>query len=349
MQDTPAEPRADLAQARPLPPPPSASPAARRQSGRFALLDISRGLAVAAMVVYHFTWDLGHFGLTTIQASVDPGWRLFAKLIAGSFLFLVGIGLVLAHGERIRWAAFWRRFGILALAAGAITFATWYAMPESFIFFGILHCIAVASLIGLAFLRLPVVAILACAVAALALPQFEAAKSAFFDHPAWLWLGLNPVLPLTNDYEPLLPWLGPVLLGIATARLLRGTPAEARLATAAPRGRAARGLAFVGRHSLVVYLLHQSILFGGLALLMSALGPQPIAAPPAATGFELSCRRTCTQGGTGAEFCEATCGCVADQLEGTSMLSAPEGTPLSDADRTRLDQAVKACIPSQQP
>lgn len=334
-----------------LPPPPAGLPApeAPGRSRRIVPLDMARGVAVLAMVIYHFTWDLGHFGLTSIQASVDPGWRIFAKIIAGSFLFLVGVGLVLAHGDGIRWGAFWRRFGILVLAAGAITFATWYATPESFIFFGILHCIAVASLIGLAFLRLPAAISAAAGVLAIALPQIDGVKTAFFDHSAWLWLGLNPVLPLTNDYEPLLPWLGPLLLGIATARLLRGSSAEARLAAIRPGDRASRGLAVVGRHSLAVYLVHQPVLYGGLALLASLLGPQRIEPPPALSGFEISCRRSCVQNGTAAEFCEVTCGCVADQLEGTAMLHAPEGTPLSSEDRTKLDAAVKACIPAQQP
>lgn len=334
-----------------LPPLPSAptGPVPGAGARRIVLLDLARGLAVVAMVVYHFTWDLGHFGFTTIQAAIDPGWRLFAKLIAGSFLALVGIGLVLAHGDGIRWGAFGRRLGILIAAAAAITFATWYATPESFIFFGILHCIAASSLIGLAALRLPAVVSAVLGLAAIALPQIEGLKSAFFDHPGWLWLGLNPVLPLTNDYEPLLPWLGPVLLGIASARLVRGTALDTRLAALAPADPVSRGLAFVGRHSLAFYLLHQPILFGGMALLASVLGPQPVGPAPAAGGFELSCRRTCVQAGTAAEFCEATCGCVADQLEGTAMVRAPEGTPLSAEDRTRLDAAVKACLPQQKP
>ena len=61
------------------------------------------------MAVYHFSWDLGHFGFHDMDVAGDLGWRIFARLIAGTFLFLVGASLVLAHGEGVRWRAFWRR------------------------------------------------------------------------------------------------------------------------------------------------------------------------------------------------------------------------------------------------
>jgi uncharacterized membrane protein len=317
-------------------------------SPRIPLLDAARGVALVAMAVYHFTWDLGHFGFTTIEAGVDPGWRLFAKLIAGSFLFLVGIGLVLAHGAGIRWPAFWRRFGILVLAAGGITLATWYAMPEAFIYFGILHCIALSSLLALPFLRAPLALVLGAAALAFVLPALG--PFATFSHPAWLWLGLSPAVPMTNDYEPILPWLGCVLLGVAAARLVFASGWAARLAGVTPRDPVSRGLALAGRHSLLVYLVHQPLLFGAVALAAAVFGsPAPVGPRGAGGGFEMSCVRTCVAQGSGAAFCEATCGCVADRLAGAPLVTAPEGKQLSDVDRLQLDAAVKACLPAKEP
>src|SRR5690606_12168313 len=84
--------------------------------------------------------------------------------ILSSFLLLVGAGLVLAHGEAIRWAAFWRRFGVLVASALAVTLGTWWMFPDYFVYFGILHAIAAFSLLALAFLRLPTAALLAAAL-----------------------------------------------------------------------------------------------------------------------------------------------------------------------------------------
>jgi uncharacterized membrane protein len=314
---------------------------------RIPLLDVARGVALVAMAVYHFTWDLGHFGFTTVEAGVDPGWRLFAKLIAGSFLFLVGVGLVLAHADGIRWPAFWRRFGILALAAGGITLATWYAMPDAFIYFGILHCIALSSLLALPFLRAPVVIVLAAAVLAFALPALGPFQ--LFAHPAWLWLGLSPAVPMTNDYEPILPWIGAVLLGVAAARLAIASGWAARLTEVKARDPVSRGLAFAGRHSLIVYLVHQPVLFGAVALAAAVFGSPAPVGPRTGGGFEMSCVRTCVAQGSDAAFCEATCGCVTERLAGAPMVTAPEGKPLSDVDRLQLDAAVKACLPAKAP
>ncbi|MFO1151597.1 MAG: heparan-alpha-glucosaminide N-acetyltransferase [Alsobacter sp.] len=333
-----------------LPPPPllGRRPPAGWDLPRIPLLDVARGVALVAMAIYHFTWDLGFFRFTTIQAGVDPGWRLFAKLIAGSFLVLVGVGLVLAHGQGVRWPAFWRRFAILVLAAGGITLATWYAMPEAFIYFGILHCIALSSLLALPFLRAPLGLVVAAAALAFALPALG--PFPVFAHPAWLWLGLSPTVPTTNDYEPILPWIGAVLLGVAAARTAVGLGWAARLAKVRADDPVSRGLALAGRHSLLVYLAHQPVLFGAVALAAAVFGsPAPVGPRGAAGGFETSCVRTCVDQGSGAAFCEATCGCVASRLAGTPLVTAPADRPLSEVDRLQLDVAVKACLPAKEP
>ena len=106
------------------------------------------------MASYHFTWDLEFFGYTDPGLTAFGWWRLYARCIASTFLFLVGVSLFLAHGRQIRWPGFWKRFAMIAVAALAISLITRIATPDGFIFFGILHEIALASLLGLAFLRM---------------------------------------------------------------------------------------------------------------------------------------------------------------------------------------------------
>lgn len=215
------------------------------------------------MAIYHFTVDLEMFGVVAPGTTVSGLWFWFARLVAGSFLFLSGVSLCIAHGAGIRWPAFLRRLAVIAAAAGAITLATMLAMPDAYVFFGILHSIALCSVIGLAFLRAPLPLTLLAAGFALAAPHYL--RAAAFDAPYLAWLGLSTSVPRSIDFEPIFPWLGPFLLGIAAAR--RATSAEfiARLAGPAAQGWL-RALAWPGRHSLAIYLIHQPILFGSIWL-----------------------------------------------------------------------------------
>lgn len=225
--------------------------------GRIVALDLARALALVAMAVFHFTFDLELFGFVAQGTTMLPGWRWLAYLTAGSFLFLVGVSLWLAHGQAIRWRGYWRRLGMIAAAAAAITAATYVAMPDAFIFFGILHCIAVASLLGLAFLRLPPLLLIGVGAVVIWLPQ--AARFEALNPPWWWWSGLQATGARSVDYLPLFPWFGPVLLGIATAQVMARAGLWARLGgwQAPPF---ARALAWPGRHSLAVYLAHQPVL-----------------------------------------------------------------------------------------
>src|SRR5688572_4521332 len=192
------------------------APAAARPA-RLPWIDAARGVAIVAMAIYHFSWDLRFFGFIATEVTEELGWKIFARLIAGTFLFLVGVSLVLSTRHGFNRARFLRRLGLIVAAALAITAVTFVMTPEAFIFFGILHCIAVSSVLGLAFVRAPVALVIAAAVLAFVLPHFLAAPA--FDHPALLWLGFYTTPPVTNDYVPLFPWFGVVLAGIAAARL----------------------------------------------------------------------------------------------------------------------------------
>jgi hypothetical protein len=93
--------------------------------------------------------------LVETDVVASPGWSLFARAIAASFLTLAGVGLALAHGDGVRWRAFLRPLGIVAGAALGVTLATWVVFPDTFVFFGILHCIAASSLLALLFSARP--------------------------------------------------------------------------------------------------------------------------------------------------------------------------------------------------
>ncbi len=245
---------------------PRGRPAGAARSGaapRIAEIDAARTLALAGMVVFHFARDLEIFGHLPPGTTLNGGWPLFARLVAGSFLLLAGVSLVLGHADGIRWRPFLRRLAAVGGAALAITAATYAAMPDAFIFYGILHSIAVASVAGLLFLRLPVPILVATAAVVALLPGFY--RSAVFDAPWLVWTGLAERVPRSLDFEPFFPWFAPFLAGMALARLAATAGLWDRL-RARPRIAPGHWIAWPGRHSLILYLLHQPILLGVLWL-----------------------------------------------------------------------------------
>lgn len=222
--------------------------------GRIAALDAARTLALVGMVIYHFNYDRELFGWSDPGTMFTMFWYWFARIVAGSFLVLAGISLWLAHGRGIRWSAFWRRFLRVAGAAALVTVATYVVFPDRYVFWGILHAIAAYSLIGLAFLRLPWLVILAAASVIAGVSYVGQAE--VFNAPWTLWLGLATEGVLTVDYVPLFPWLAPFLCGIAFAK-------SGAINVFAPLGPLPRWMVWPGQHSLAIYLIHQPVMIAG--------------------------------------------------------------------------------------
>ncbi len=228
---------------------------------RLVGLDLVRTAALVSMVAYHFTYDLDLFGLIPRYTSVTGFFWWHARATAGSFIFLAGLSLWLAHGGGIRWPAFWRRLARIAAAAALVTVATRIAMPQMTIFYGILHSIAVSSLVALAVLRLPALVTLALAAAAFALPLVLQAEA----FNGWMiWTGLGTAKPITADFLPFFPWIAPMLAGVAAGRLMTRFGLWSWLA--APATPLTRALAWPGKHTLAIYLIHQPLLIGAFNL-----------------------------------------------------------------------------------
>lgn len=298
---------------------------------RLPAVDVARGAAVLAMILYHFCWDINDLQIVSLSLLTHPGWLLARTLILSGFLVLVGVGLVLAQKRESKapwWGGrpFGQRLGRLVLAAAAVSAASFVLYPHSPIIFGVLHHIAVASLLGRLWLRGPSLwhhplLLVGLALVALALPHLV--QGGIFDHPALLILGLASYEPVANDFVPLFPWLGVVLCGMAAAHVLPFVlihHSAAETTCGPPRGAFSRLLAWGGRHSLAIYLLHQPLLFGALTALVLAtgIGVSPLAprGPLAATQqnrdlFIQSCRQECVRNGGDVDRCTTTCTCLA--------------------------------------
>jgi uncharacterized membrane protein len=230
-------------------------------------LDTLRAVAIVWMAVFHFCFDLAYFRITRQNFYTDPFWTVQRTCIVSLFLFCAGMGQAVAHEQRLPWRRFWRRWAQVAGCALLVSIGSWLMFKDRFIWFGVLHAIAV----------MVIAARLTAAwgpwlwlAGALTIALDRLVHHPFFDTRATGWIGLMTHKPATEDYVPLLPWMGVVWWGVAAGQwVLR----ERRHWMAGPVPPALRPMAVLGRWSLTFYMLHQPVLVG-LVWLAVALHPR---------------------------------------------------------------------------
>lgn len=225
---------------------------ANARTGRIVGLDALRGIAIVAMIAYHFCFDLRWFGVARFDLEHDVAWIAARSAILGTFLLVAGASLALAARRDDFARGFARHVAIISAAALLVSVASYAAFPATFIWFGVLHAIAVSLLLAFPLARRPRIAAALGAVVVLA---GVALSHPAFDTRALGWLGFMTHKPATEDYVPLAPWSGLLLIGIAFGAALAQAPEPL-----APLARGPRVLPWLGRHSLLVYLVHQPIL-----------------------------------------------------------------------------------------
>jgi uncharacterized membrane protein len=225
---------------------------------RFDRLDALRGLAIVWMAVFHFSFDLNHYGLLSPRQNflADPFWTVQRTGILSLFLFCAGLGQAVALNAGQDGPRFWKRWAQVAGCALLVSIGSAFMFPKTWIGFGVLHGIAVMLIVcrlvaplgpwlwPLGFL-------------ALLLPWWLRAD--VFNGPLLSWTGLVTQKPVTEDWVPVLPWLGVMLWGLAAGQWLLQ---RRRGFIAGPLPAGLRPLAALGRWSLSFYMLHQPVLIG---------------------------------------------------------------------------------------
>jgi uncharacterized membrane protein len=250
---------------------PSLAPAARTPKERLWEIDALRGIAIVAMVYYHFVWDLNYFGLIQQTLVVGP-WQWFARSIATTFIFVMGISLTLSYtyeqkraGHNRLFAKYlWRGAKIFGLGL-IVTIATYFFIGRGFVIFGILHLLGASIVLAYPFLKVNRwVSLVAGIMVIFAGIYVDGLRS---DSPWFIWLGIKQYGIYMVDYYPILPWYGLSLIGIFAGYTLypggRRTFSMPDWSDTSP----VRALTFLGRHSLLIYIVHQPILIGFLMLL----------------------------------------------------------------------------------
>jgi uncharacterized membrane protein len=244
------------------------SPSYMDSALRFREIDFTRGVAILMMIVFHTVFDLNFFMIAPVNVSTGF-WRWFAISTASLFLLVAGVSLVVSHARsagRLSGFALTKKFlyrgaGIFALGL-LVTLATWLFLHEGFIMFGILHLIGVSVMLSPLFFRFGkynVLFGLLCIAGGFFIGTIQG--------PVWLLpLGIVPASFASVDYTPLIPWFGAVLVGMGMGEFLYSGGVRRFTAPHLP-DRIAAPVAFLGQHSLVIYLVHQPVII----LLLAAM------------------------------------------------------------------------------
>ena len=241
----------------------------QQQSLRYRLLDELRGLNLISMMLYHGMWDVVFlFGITQKWYIGRPGF-LWQQSICWVFILLSGFCLPLGHHP-------FRRGAVVFGAGALVTAVTLLFLPEDVVWFGVLTLLGSSMLLTAALDPLlrrvpPAVGVAVSALlfwgtyptmngfwnlpgGRLALPQ-----ALYASYPT-AYLGFMPKSFFSTDYFPLLPWLFLFWAGYFLHHLVgRGRLAPLRRSVCPPLG-------WMGRHSLVLYLLHQPVILGVLTV-----------------------------------------------------------------------------------
>jgi len=233
--------------------------------GRFWEIDFIRGIAIVLVIFFHILIDLNFFNIYKIN--VFSGILLpIAYAVAITFLLLVGLSSTLSF-SRIKKSLTKKDAQVRILLRGLkifgigllITITTWLYLGEGFIIFGALHCIGISIVFSIPFLSFRVQNLILGSVFIILGLFLKTLTVDFY----WLvWLGFKPTAFYTVDYYPLLPWFGVVLIGIFIGNTLYPNLKRKYQLKDHSKFIPIRFICFLGRHSLIIYLVHQPIIVG---------------------------------------------------------------------------------------
>lgn len=224
---------------------------------RNVTVDLMRTCAIFLMVVFHFIFDLKHVGVVEVNIPNGNYWMQFRWVILTLFFLCVGISLRLSFEKHKLSEGVLIGFCKTSIAACIVTLVSILAIPENWIFFGVLHFIAMSYIFAMPLIRYPRTCLI-LGVSLLIIGSLQLLPSRW---PFYLfWDGLPKY---TNDYVRLIPWFGMVLVGVnlGTNKFITHDFAKSKTPI-----KLVSGVSLISKNSLIIYLVHQPILLGILFL-----------------------------------------------------------------------------------
>lgn len=232
---------------------------------RFWEIDSLRGIAILVMIIFHVLYDLNHLDLYKINLYSYPLFLFFLPF-AVIFLLLVGVSLSLSYSRATKKLTTkqltikYLKRGLMIFSLGLlITVATRIYLTNGFVIFGVLHCIGLSIILAYPFIKFRYQNLIIGTIfiiIGIILQNYR------FDFYWLIWLGFRPSIFYTVDYFPLLPWFGVVLIGIFIGNTLYPKYKRRFNIKDLSESLIIRFLCFLGRNSLIIYLLHQPIILG---------------------------------------------------------------------------------------
>ncbi|QQR54561.1 DUF1624 domain-containing protein [Candidatus Peregrinibacteria bacterium] len=222
----------------------------------FRGIDALRGTAVLGMIIFHFFFILDFLDVLN-QQMYGGGWLILARFVQFAFLGLVGVSLALSKKDSNE--QFFRGIKILGLGL-LVTLTTYIFIPGHFVLFGILHLIGTCIIVLTPLRKHPYIA-LAFGICIIVLSKYITTLRIDFE-PFYI-LGLQtPVTVSAIDYFPIFPWIGVVLLGVFVGCFLKNKMPGQPTAMS----KYFKPLLFLGRRSLLIYMIHVPLIIAILIL-----------------------------------------------------------------------------------
>ncbi len=245
-----------------------------QKTARLWEVDFLRGIAIVAMVIYHTFFVMNYYRvfMTNLHTTF---WWCFPRMIANTFIFLVGVSLTLSYSRdiltRTHKTGLYKKYmkrGAMIFACGLlITCATFIVIRENYVKFGILHLIGVSIILAYPFVRFKYINLL---IAALIIPLGMYFKTIIIKSPLLLWIGIMPYNFSTVDFFPIFPWSAAVFIGLFVGNILYNDCKRNFKFFNLPKNFLSKAMCYLGKKSLVIYIVHQPIIVG-IALIVGKL------------------------------------------------------------------------------
>jgi len=240
---------------------------------RLAIIDAYRGFALVNMIAYHGFYDWVNFLSMPLTWFSTKGVYIWQQFIVFSFVLISGMVFNYAQHPR-------KRGIILCFWGGALTFCTYFFVPQELIVFGVLSFLGSAMLITSLLSKTKHAATTSffCIIGFLFTEGWQQgywgvyginfAPLAFstLDNIGFFILGIPGTSNYSADYVPIFPWIFVFWLGFFGGQMVSSHREICAKAVNTARKDVwwYKNLAFLGRHSLIIYLLHQPILYFSL-------------------------------------------------------------------------------------
>ena len=225
---------------------------------RFWEIDFLRGIAIIMMIIFHFLWDLNY--LYKVDILLSKGfWKVFQITTASIFLFLVGVSLTISNIKKNASYIKYLKRGLKIFLFGLIiTIITKFIFPNSFVIFGILHLIGVSIIISCIFRKFKYLNLI---FGIIFIIVGNILKNYTINSNWLLFLGLHSNRFYSLDYFPIFPWFGVILIGLFVGNLLYSTNKRNFKLKNSSENLIVKFVCFLGKKSLIIYLLHQIVLY----------------------------------------------------------------------------------------